>query len=83
MGNAVRRNAGVGSRKTPAPITGANGGGRRSGGAPGMEVAAPWSAVTGEAASARSSRRAGTVPGRTTTMPPPRATGYGTGTPSG
>ena len=29
MGSAVRRYAGVGSRKTPARITGANGGGRR------------------------------------------------------
>ena len=41
MSSAMRRYAGVGSRKTPAPITGANGGGRRSGGAPGIEVARP------------------------------------------
>ena len=38
MDSAVRRYAGVGSRKTPARITGANGGDRRSAGAPGMEV---------------------------------------------
>ena len=41
MGSAMRRYAGVESRKTPAPITGANGGGRRSGRAPGIEVARP------------------------------------------